>query len=192
MCPMKSCTKYQIVNAKALLSVLILAAAGCSTVQAKTDFDRSANFSRYRTFKVLQGRMLSSENGAPPNTMVGDRIHDGITTELAARGLTPTDENPDLWVGYVAGARTREELQTVGPYPTMGPYMGPGWWGPATAWTTEYQHGTLVIDLIDAETKKMVWRAIVEADRNQLSDLGEPKLINKATAKAFKNFPPKP
>ena len=42
----------------------------------------------------------------------------------------------------------------------MGPYMCPGYWGPADVWTTEYQHGTLIIDMTDAATHKMVWRTI--------------------------------
>lgn len=189
---MKRSTKCQITGPKALLSLLLLAAAGCSTVQAKTDFDHTANFSRYRSFKLLDGLVLPS-TGAPANTIVGDRIRDAITTQLLAKGLTPTDQNPDVYVRYVAGARTREELETARPYsPMIGPYVGPGWWGPSVGtWTTEYQHGTLVIDMVDAGARKMVWRATVEADRDKLSDLTDPELIGKATAKAFKKYPPR-
>lgn len=47
------------------LLLLAVAAIGCSTVQAKTDFDRSANFGGFRTFKMLEGKALPSESGAP-------------------------------------------------------------------------------------------------------------------------------
>ena len=44
-----------------------------------------------------------------------------------------SDDNPNVLVGFVAGARTRQELEAMGPYdPMMGPYMCPGYWGPAT------------------------------------------------------------
>ena len=58
-------------------------------------------------------------------------------------------------------------------------------------WTTEYQHGTLIIDMTDAATHKMVWRATVTADKNKVTELGEPKLIQEAVAKAFDKYPPK-
>ena len=66
------------------LLLLAVAAIGCSTVQAKTDYDRSANFGGFRTFKMLEGKTLPSESGAPPNTIVADRNHHGCV--LFARG----------------------------------------------------------------------------------------------------------
>jgi hypothetical protein len=176
---------------KRWLMLTIVGLAACSSIQTKTDFDPSVNFARYGTFLMLQGEVLPSETGAPPNTMVQERIRDRIRSELQAKGLTPDNSRPDLLVGYVAGARTKQELMAAPPYdPMMGPYMGPAYWnGTVQTWT--YQRGTLVIDLIDSNTKKMVWRTIVEADKNQLADLGDPQLIREAVAKAFKNFPPK-
>ena len=174
------------------LLLLAVAAIGCSTVQAKTDYDRSANFGGFRTFKMLEGKALPSDSGAPPNTMVGDRISEEIKNQLLAKGLTQSDDSPNVLVGWVAGARTRQELEAMGPYdPMMGPYMGVGYWGPADVWTTEYQHGTLIIDMTDAASHKMVWRTIVTADKNKVTELGEPKLIQEAVAKAFKDYPPK-
>ena len=174
------------------LGLLALATLSCSTVQTKTDFDRSANFSSFRTFKLLEGKTLPSESGAPPNTMVGDRIRAEIKTQLMAKGLTPVEENPNVLVGWVAGARTHQELESMGPYdPVMGPYMYPGYWGGADAWTVEYKRGTLIIDLVDATTHKMVWRSTTQADKENLADLGKPEAIQEAVTKAFKDFPPK-
>lgn len=174
------------------LALLALAAIGCSTVQAKTDYDRSANFASYQSFKMLEGKTTPSETGAPPNTMVKDRVRDAIRAQLVAKGMSETQDNPSLLVGFVGGARTRQELEAMGPYdPMMGPYMGVGYWGPTDVWTTEYQHGTLVIDLVDAGTHKMVWRSIVTADKNKLTELGDPKLIQEAVSKAFAKYPPK-
>jgi hypothetical protein len=176
------------------LGLLGLAALSCSTVSTKADFDRSANFSGFHTFKLLQGKALPSESGAPPNTMVGDRIREEIKTQLMGKGLTPVDENPDVLVGWVAGARTHQELESMGPYdPVMGPYMGPGYWGGGgDVWSVEYKRGTLVIDIVDAATHKMVWRSITQADKNQVSDLGTPEAVHEAVTKAFKDYPPKP
>jgi len=178
-------------NGRTWLWTVTVALAGCATVQTSTDYARGVDFSRYHTFKMLEGKALPSQTGAPPNTMAADRISSDIKGELMAKGLTPTDTNPDLLVGYVAGARTKQELEAVGPYdPMMGPYMGPGYWGPTDVWSTTYQHGTLVIDLVDNSSKKMVWRSTVTADREKVSELADPKTIEKAVDKAFEHYPP--
>ena len=67
------------------LGLLALAALSCSTVQTKADYDRSANFGAFHTFKMLEGKTLPSESGAPPNTMVADRIREEIKTQLMSQ-----------------------------------------------------------------------------------------------------------
>jgi hypothetical protein len=169
-------------------SLLLLGA--CSTMQATTDYDSNVDFGRYHTYRMTPGQVTSSYNTPTPNTLVADRIKTAIETQLGAKGLAPTQDRPDLLVGYVAGARTRLELETSAPYaPSLTPYWGPGWWGPQQAWVDEYQHGTLVIDLVDASTSKLVWRSIVEADRNDVVDLGKAEAIQKAVRKAFQSWP---
>jgi hypothetical protein len=50
--------------------------------------------------------------------------------------------------------------------------------------------GTLVIDLVDAHKKELVWRGTAT---DTLSDKSEKNIqkLEKATAKVFKNYPPK-
>jgi hypothetical protein len=171
-----------------------LAAAGCATVDAKSDYDRNIDFSKYRTFEVLPGKLVRSDNvgaAAPENTFVKDRIAAAIIADLQLKGLTRRWDNPDLFVGFVGGARTRQELMATDPYdPVLAPGWG-DWWGPTDLYSYDYQQGTLIIDFIDARTKKLVYRSIVEAERDKLAQLGEPKLIQEAVTKALKEFPPK-
>ena len=172
------------------LGLLALATLSCSTVQTKTDFDRSANFSAFHTFKLLEGKTMPSESGAPPNTMVGDRIRAEIKTQLMAKGLTPVEENPNLLVGWVAGARTHKEVEHGAVRSGHGTYMGPGYWGGADVWSVEYKRGTLVIDLRRRHPQDGV--ALDHAGRQ-----GEPRRSGEARGcsvggtKAFKDFPPK-
>jgi hypothetical protein len=170
------------------MSALLLGA--CSTMQARTDYDPDVDFSRYHTYQISPGQVTSGYETPTPNTLVADRISNAIATQLGARGLRQTPDKPDLRVGFVAGARSRLELETSAPYyPALAPYWGSSWWGPQQAWVSEYQHGTLVIDLVDSSTNKLVWRSIVEADRNSVTALGKPEAIQKAVAKAFQSWP---
>jgi hypothetical protein len=163
--------------------VLMLAAAACApALTVRTDFDRSVSFSQFRTFRVGTGQVLES-GSIPPNTIVKDRIDKALWAQMAGKGFQPVAErDADLVVRYAAGARTVQELQAID-------YPAPYWVGayPGDFWVQEYPEGTLVIDLYDGHTNKLVWRAYCRAEGAGFTD---PAFIQKTVAKAFASFPP--
>ncbi|HVV17278.1 MAG TPA: DUF4136 domain-containing protein [Polyangia bacterium] len=172
------------------LLALAVATSACATLKIATDFDHAANFSQYRTFKLVGGTLLV--NGVPDkgNTLVKRRIEDALRAALIAKGLTETLGRPDLLVGYHAGARSRTEIETMPTYgPNLGPYWYGGWWGPGFQdwWTRTYEEGTLVIDLVDASRHALVWRAYASTEVNP--PVSEQK-IREAVDKAFEHYPP--
>ena len=156
---------------------------GCGpTMQVKTDFDHTATFNQYRSFQMGEGKVI--EKGTPTeNTIVKNRVDAAVRNSLVTRGLEHTPVSGDLIARFAVGARTVKELQGVG-YP-----VGVGMWGayPQDFWVTEHPEGTLVIDLVDARSQKLVWRAYCVADGSGMSD---PAFIQKAVSKAFEAFPP--
>jgi hypothetical protein len=164
---------------------------GCATVSVKTDFDPAVDFSQFRSFQVIGGVLMVDGRPDTRNTLVIDRIKEAIVQELAQRGMQLVENGGDLAVAFVAGARTVTEIEGVGPYrPGFGPYWGAvGWWGPGYYdwWTRTYTKGTLIIDLMDAKTSKLVWRAYAEADINS-PDAKE--FVRKTVHKAFEKYPP--
>jgi hypothetical protein len=161
------------------LAVLI----GCGpTLHVKTDFDHAARFAQYRSFQMGEERVIE-KGTVSDNTIVKDRVDGAIRGGLAARGLAQSQEHPDLIARFAVGARTVRELEGVG-YP-----MAVGVWGayPEDFWVTEHPEGTLVIDLVDARSQKLVWRATCTAQGSGMSD---PAFIQKAVNRAFEHFPP--
>ena len=73
-----------------------------------------------------------------------------------------------------------------------------GWGGPrfgglrsGTATTMEVLTGTLVVDVMDASTKSIVWRGMASADVDRSAGPEKrERNINRATQKLFKNYPP--
>src|SRR5262245_11968892 len=102
--------------ASALLTLtLVPVAAGAQKVSY--DFDRSTNFGRLRSFALKPGTEQSS------NPFVTERIENAISGALSARGMSRTEENPDV---YVIPNLTAEIRQEVTAYNTgYGPY---GWY----------------------------------------------------------------
>ena len=156
---------------------------GCGpTLQVKTDFDHHATFQQYRSFRMGEGRVI--ERGAvTDNTIVKDRVNAALRDGLMTRGLQPGMEQADLIARFAVGARTVTELEGVG-HPLVI-----GMWGayPGDFWVTEHPEGTLVIDLVDARSQKLVWRAYCVAQGTGMSDAA---LIQKAVSRALATFPP--
>jgi uncharacterized protein DUF4136 len=156
---------------------------GCRpSLQVKTDFDHAAAFHQYRSFQMGEGKVI--ERGtASDNTIVKDRVDAAIRNGLQTRGLVQGADHADLIARFAVGARTVRELEGVG-YP-----VGVGVWGayPEDFWISEHPEGTLVIDLVDARSQKLVWRAYCTAPGSVLAD---PAFIQKAVSKALAHYPP--
>jgi Domain of unknown function (DUF4136) len=176
----------------ALALVTLASATGCASVSVSTDFDRSVNFSRYRTFAFVGGHLIINGVNDDGNTLVKDRIRGAVVGALRAKGLTETSDHPDLAVGYWAGAHSRTEMEGMPVYSAeMGPYWYGGWWGPGYAewWTRTYEQGTIVIDLVDPASHRLVWRAYARTEvQAPLTD----QQVSQVVEKSFRAFPPHP
>jgi Domain of unknown function (DUF4136) len=149
------------------------------------DYDRAASFSSYRTYAWTRGTELTDELN---HARVVRAIDDALVAKGLAR-LEPTG-NPDVLVAYHASFD--KNLEITGSTYGWGPFgLGGDRWGSATA--RPILVGTLVVDISDARTGAVVWRGLATSD---VSPTDKPesrdKKIAKATAKMFKNYPPKP
>ncbi len=185
----------------AALAAAALLFTGCNSdsgPNVKTDYDKNVNFAQYHTFAFQPGRIVTRLGTPDPNnTLVADRIRDAVVNQLSAKGLQLNTQNPDLVATYIAGAKTKQDIESMGPDPYNSPYFGgpfgfrrDAFWGPGynQFYTTTYTQGTLILDLIDPHTKQLVWRAYVSGP----VDNPDQKTVNNAVAAALKNFPPSP
>lgn len=151
--------------------------------KVNVDFDKTENFKKFKTFAWKEG-------ASSGNPFADQRIKEAVELQLGSKGLRRAmGVEPDSLV--VFNASTREDLSLNTYYSSWGPGWYPYWGGPTTVTTTvdRQKKGTLVIDVWDAATKKLVWRGVAE---DTISDKPEKnaKKIQKAAAKMFKQFPP--
>jgi len=152
----------------------------------KTDYDRTVDFSRYRTFMWIK-------EPEPDNPLMKPRIIDAVNAQLQARGLRLVDNDADL--GVSANTATKEEhtLQTF--YDGFPGWGWGGYWGywdggPVTTYVDTYEVGTLVVDLFDTHAKQVEWWASATDTISHKSEKNV-KRLNKSVEKMFKDFPPK-
>ncbi|MCX6219039.1 DUF4136 domain-containing protein [Spirosoma sp.] len=159
---------------KRLLSIVtfLAVAYGCAP-RVTVDKNSRTDFSKYKTFAWMDSDVKAGQNPLYYNQIATESVESTMAEVLQQKGLTETTTKPDLIVGYhfFVEDKTRN-VATPSPY--YGPYMGwgrwgyggwgPGWWG----WggqqyqQQQYQAGTLVVDMVDARTRKLVWRGSVQ------------------------------
>ena len=143
------------------------------------EFDRGADFSKYKTFAIRDGE-LNSKNPALNSDLVKKQIENDIKRALEARGLTQVSGRSDLNVRYHFGAARKTEVET---YPA-------GWYGLRTRVVrVPYSEGTLVIDLRDPGTRSLVWRTVASEEKSDATKI-EGKLDD-MVKKSLDKYPPK-
>lgn len=168
-----------------LTLVLPLLFAGCSSVSINYDYNRDADFSAYKTFDWLPGNTKGTGD-----QLVDRRVHAAVVNELTAKGFRQSP-NPDLHVVWHVVLRDRVQLYNWGGG-WGGGYRGYGWgWGGSQVDVVNYTEGTLVIDMVDAKTKELVWRG---SARGTVDPDPSPQQLDenvkKTVAKILANFPP--
>lgn len=143
------------------------------------DFDHNTNFSNFKTFTWIKQPVT------PQDPLMAQRIVDAVNTQLMIDGLRLVQGNADLGVAVHVATKEKQTLNTF--------YDGFGGWGwgfdPATTTVETYTEGTIVVDLFDTQTKKIVWRgtAAKEVSSKPRKVTEE---IGKSIEKMFKHFPP--
>ena len=171
------------------LVLFLLSATAAFATEVKTDYDRAADFGRYKTFcwqKVETQDPLWIE-----------RIKGAVSSALTAKGWSQVESGSGCDVTVVA-MEMRRDHDTVNTFYDNfgGGWGGWGWrgfgaggFGEATTTTETYQTGTLVVDLFDGKTKNLVWRGCATDTLSDKSDKNIKKL-NNAVHNLFEHFPP--
>jgi hypothetical protein len=163
---------------------LMLAAPAAVAQDVTYDYDKSADFSKLKTYTWIPGHNLQDE-------LNHKRIVNAVDAQLAAKGLRKVEsaDKPDALVAYHASFN--RDLQVNGFSSGWGGYrFAPNRTG--TARVEQILVGTLVVDVVEAANKTIVWRGTATKDIDvNASPEKRDKNINKAAEKLFKNYPPK-
>jgi hypothetical protein len=167
--------------------LLLAAAAGCSTVyDVQYDYNQTTDFSNLKTYNWMR-----VPEKADIDTLNVMRVQKAVNAEMQAKGLKLTSDNPDFLIAEHMGKKEKVSVRDWG-Y-DYGPYAGywGGYWGPGGVSTFQYEEGSLILDFVDPQTKKLIWRGSAKAEIDNVRTVEErEKLINEAVQKILKNFPP--
>jgi hypothetical protein len=166
-----------------LCAALVLIAAACASAPAtKVGWDQNVTFSNYHTWAWRPDGSIDDPTWAR-------RCQDVLSDQLKQDGLTqvPLDRNPDLW------ALMHVRLSAENVVTPFDPNWGYAWgaWAPIDDYETEIPIGTIIVDLVDAKLKQIVWRGRAKdaIDPGKSNEAREEKL-RAVLAQLFAGYPP--
>lgn len=182
-----------------LLSWLLLLGAAFPAWSQKVtiQFDKEADFARLKKYQWREHPLVAKHPEVKQYTVAAQLVQSDVNQILMDRGFVPVEENPDMFLTFFVTARNAQEVTTVPSDFFTGAYMWPyGWYGWSstwfTAWETEvrnYLEGILLLDIVDAKEKKLVWRALGKDKIDEMKHRDEN--ISRVVKKALKKYPPK-
>jgi len=182
-----------------LLSILIM--SGCSSVTVNSDYDKSIDFTQYKTLEFLG---WAEESNKILNRFDQERIENAFRQEFMKRGFSVVESGGDITISLFLVVDQKTSVTAYTNHMNAGGWgYGAGWgWhggyggvGMGTSTTSysenDYLEGTMVIDVFDTKSKKLVWESV---GQKTIDD--NPKNADRNTAyvaeKMMKPFPIEP
>lgn len=187
--------------------VLVIALLSACSSYTYYSVGSSSSVARYSTFAWLPPAN-NTKNPYYDNDVADQKVKDQVTADLESKGLHLKASRPDLLVRYTImvdnKVKTFNEPQYRymygGFYPRYGYYHGRafywgGWRGAYPVYVgneiyhVPYKQGTLIIDLINRNTHKVIWRGygIGEVDNPERAVNDLPKVVDGILAKLLLN-----
>jgi Domain of unknown function (DUF4136) len=156
-------TKHNLIFGS--IAIALFLATSLFAGDVKTDYDRSANFNQYKTYSW--GNVQTQE------AQLVDRIKSAVDEALAAKGWRQVASGGDVSLIATEITEDQQILNNHDDFTT----------------TETYQVGSLVVEMFDTRTAKLIWRG---SSSDTLSNKPDKNIKNldKGVQKMFKNFPP--
>jgi hypothetical protein len=179
--------------AKLFISVVILAISACSGIQVSQDYEQGFDFSGLKSFAWKPNE--NNDWGLTDNDLVDRRIRNAIVNTLTARQFVQDDSGKaDFLVSYDLTVEQKISSSNVSGGVSLGRFTRGGFGSIGISTGSQlrtYDQGTLMIDVTDAASSKLVWRGV---SSQALPDLSDPqkltKRVNETVEKILAQFPP--
>lgn len=187
-----------------LLLILLLAfVTGCTSLPVQTDYDPDVEFSMFRTYAWLE--RPPATDGDPrvdDNPLLHQRIHTAIDTGLQSAGYSMAEPAAaDFLVSYYVTIENMTSVTYINNYWGYGPGRGsrrhynrarPGFYPVySRPVVSEYEQGTLILDIIQPQGRRLVWRGSASQQLDYSADPeARQEKLNTTVSAILENFPP--
>jgi len=177
----------------ATLAVAAIALAGCASgPDIRADYDKAADFGKYRTYGFVANAGTDSGDF---RSLATQMLQNAASLQMEQRGYTRA-ENPDLVINFKGKLEEKTDIESV-----PAPHYGPGWgyggwygapyggWGGTEVTTRRYNVGTLVMDIVDREKRQVVFQGGISDVVTKEMQQNREATISKAVEHLFAQYP---
>jgi hypothetical protein len=178
-------TSFAKMLATALFGTVIAGAPAVAQA-VNVDYDHTINFLKFKSYHVQKVHAT--------DPAVESRLIIAIARDLQARYLHNEDKDPDLIIAVVESNQNQQEYSSF--YDGLAGLSWERGWGPGgfldgQATVKDIPVGTLVFNIWDGKTKKLIWRGAITEPASVLSDKEADQKMDKAVGQLLDKFPPK-
>ncbi len=169
------------------MAVLGLTMSACATMNVSSHVEHGLDFTQYHTWRWAPADALPETNARLNSPLFQDHFQGAVERQLAARGLVQASDDaaPDLLVHY--HANLSPQMQVTNDQTGSGACYD----ADCRVRVLESDMDTLVVDVVDAKTNRLIWRGW--AQDAIVGTLENPERlenrIREAVAKMFARFP---
>ena len=191
----------------ALASCVLLAACASGPPKPDVDFKRDYDFSQVKKigFYSKSGK-VSGDNKMQLSDIQKDRVDTALRNALGQKGfeLVSNPGQADMLLSWHLVTQFKTDVQSYNTPGTYGPYYGYNRYAMYNCWScpggglggTEvvsrnYTEGYFIVDMIDPEMRKSVWRGTIHS-RLKGQQNEDQEQYNAAAVSIFEAFPPGP
>ena len=149
--------------------------ASCSSIRVLSDYEPETDFTEFKSFNLLEHK-----GGFPTgmNSLNTSMLGKEIVTKMTELGYTQSD-NPELQVSFYVHKKTIEGSDVTEYYEDYN-YV-------RKLEAFDYVQGTLIVDIIDANKKEILWHGILQRPVDEIRKTAD-KRITQNIEKLFGLF----
>lgn len=180
---------------------LLLLAACSNHPSYDIDYAEATDFSRYKSYHWYDDIHPSKEADYRQYNSSDKRVRTYADRELRRAGLHESQSGQaDIWVNYHISKQDQMRIDSFSGYPEGGLHggVGVGTYGTGVnigyssgSNVRHYQEGTVVLDVIDSDSRKIVWRGIAEGRLPEsLTPKDKNRIASEVARELLADFPP--
>lgn len=161
--------------------------SACATMNVSSHVEQGLDFTQYKTWGWGAADALPASDPRLDDPFFRDHLQGAVEREMKRRGMgaPASSGTPDLLVHHHANVAPRIDVNRG------DPTTGACYDGDCRVRVLEQEVGTILIDVLDARTKRLIWRGWAQTSVDGV--LGDPQKVEdrvtKAVSRMFKRFP---
>lgn len=193
-----------MIKAAHFLTALVIATlCGCANkATIATDYFEGTDFSGYKTYRWFDDVHPSRTAEYRSYNSSDKLMRETVNATLRQKGLLPaTTEESDFLINYRLSADEKMDMNAYYNQPGVHGGLATGTYGSSVALGVSlgggpiyYKDGTIVLDILDAQTNAVVWRGVAEGRLPKDADMSLNKrnqIIREVVPSILESFPPR-